>query len=112
MKLILELLAVCLVFGTINADSNADLVNTKVERLIDLTSHLVYLTDKITVENTGSSAQKSYTYVVEPSKAQHVSIVTAQVGIIAATIFNLINWQIKSSVNFRSADQRQRKLKI
>lgn len=80
MKLILELLAVCLVFGTIYADSNADLVNTKVERSIDLTSHLVYLTDKITVENTGSSAQKSYSYVVEPSKAQHVSIVTAQIS--------------------------------
>lgn len=73
-----KFLALCLVIGIINADSSADLVNTKVERQVDLTSHLIYITDKISVENTGKGAQKSYQYVVELSKSKHVSIVTAK----------------------------------
>ena len=80
MTKIFQFLVLCLVLVVVKADSNADLVNTKVDRLVDLTSHLVYVTDKITVENTGSSAQKSYTYVIEPTKAKHVSIVTAQLA--------------------------------
>jgi oligosaccharyltransferase complex subunit alpha (ribophorin I) len=80
MSIILKFLALCLVIGIINADSSADLVNTKVERLVDISSHLVYITNKINVENTGSSAQKSYTFVVEPSKVKHVSIVSAQLS--------------------------------
>jgi len=78
--MIFKFLALCLILGVVSADSNADLVNTKVDRLVDITSHLVYITDKITVENTGSSSKTSYTFVVEPSKAKHVSIVAAQLS--------------------------------
>lgn len=77
-----KLIAMCVVLLSIcsaNADSNADLVNKKVERTIDLTSHLVYITHSVEVENTAKSgAEKSYTFIVEPSLAKHVSVVTAQ----------------------------------
>ena len=79
----LSCLAVCILLlaSGMSCDSSADLVNTKVDRAIDLTAHLVYITNTITVENTATSgAQKSYTFLVEPSQAKHVSIVKAQVG--------------------------------
>ena len=78
----LSCLAICILLlaSGMSCDSSADLVNTKVDRAIDLTAHLVYITNTITVENTATSgAQKSYTFLVEPSQAKHVSIVKAQV---------------------------------
>lgn len=64
------------------AESNADLVNSKVERTIDLTTHLVHTTNKITVTNTAKSGGfKSYTFVVEPSQAKNVAFIGAQVAI-------------------------------
>lgn len=78
MAMILKFLAICMLASVLNADSSADLINTKVERFIDLTSHLVYITNRITVENTGKTAQKTYTFAVEPSQTEHVSSVTAQ----------------------------------
>lgn len=79
-KIIIKFLALCLMLSVIKADSSADLINTRVDRTIDLTSHLVYVTDKVTVQNTGSGAKKSYTYVVEPSQTKQVSIVTAKLS--------------------------------
>ena len=62
------------------AESNADLINSKVDRTIDLTTHLVHSTNKITVENTAKSGSfKSYTFVVEPNQAKNVAFVGAQV---------------------------------
>lgn len=78
--MILKVFAAILVLSVIKADSSADLVNTRVDRSVDLTSHLVYVTDKITVENTGKGAQKTYNYVVEPERAQHVSSVSAKLA--------------------------------
>lgn len=79
-KLILKVLATLLVLCVVNADSGADLVNTRVDRTMDLTSHLVYITNKITVENTGSTAQKAYTFAVEPSMAKNLASVTAKLS--------------------------------
>lgn len=63
----------------LNADSNADLINTKVERTIDMTTHLVRISDVITVENRAASgALKSYTFTIEPSHAKNVGFVAAQ----------------------------------
>lgn len=60
------------------ADSNADLINTKVDRTIELNSHLVHINNAITVENkASSSAIKSYTFTVEPSLAKNVAFVGA-----------------------------------
>jgi len=39
---------------------------------------LAYITNTITVENTGSGSLKSYTFLVEPLHAKHVSSVKAQ----------------------------------
>ena len=62
------------------AESNADLVNSKVERTIDLTTHLVQTTNKITVANTAKSGSfKSYTFVVEANQANQVAFIGAQV---------------------------------
>lgn len=62
------------------ADSNADLVNAKVDRTIDLTSHLVSITNLITVENKAASGSlKSYTYTIEPAHAKNVAFVGAHV---------------------------------
>ncbi len=75
-------ICVFLLVNSFNCESSADLVNTKVERTIDLSSHLAYITNTITVENTGSGSLKSYTFLVEPLHAKHVSSVKAQVIIL------------------------------
>jgi oligosaccharyltransferase complex subunit alpha (ribophorin I) len=68
------------VISLTNADSNADLVNTKVERTIDLTTHLVRINHAITVENKAASgALKSYTFTVEPLQAKNLAYIGAQV---------------------------------
>lgn len=73
----------CILVSTvafIHADSNADLVNAKVERTIDLTSHLVSITNLITMENKAASGSlKSYTYTIEPAHAKNVAFVGAHV---------------------------------
>jgi oligosaccharyltransferase complex subunit alpha (ribophorin I) len=82
MKKSLISFAFVLIFSQlILADSNADLVNVKVERTIDLTSHLVHITNAITVENKASSgAHKSYTFTVEPANAKNIAYVGAHLS--------------------------------
>jgi len=75
---LLALVASCFSALLVSAESSADLVNAKVERTIDLQSHLAQITNVITVENTGSAPQKSYTFVVEPAHAKHVAFIGAQ----------------------------------
>ena len=80
-----HLLASCLLISLIssaivNGDSSADLVNVKVDRQIDLSTNVVHILNVITVENKATSgALKSYTFVVEPSLADHVAIVSSYV---------------------------------
>lgn len=65
--------------NSINADSNADLVNSKVERTIDLASHLAHINYVITVENKATSGSlKSYTFTVEPAHAKNVAFIGAR----------------------------------
>lgn len=59
--------------------ASEDLINTKIERSIELTTHLVHINNVITVENKGSGAVKSYTYSIEPSQASNVAFVGARV---------------------------------
>lgn len=76
---IIKLMGLCLLLSAVSANSSADLINTKVDRAINMGSHLVYITNVITVENSAKTgAQSSYTFVVEPSQAKHVSMVSAQ----------------------------------
>jgi hypothetical protein len=70
-------LTACLASG----DSNADLVNARVERTIDLNSHLAHITYIITVENKAASGSlKSYTFTVEPAVAKNVAFIGAKVS--------------------------------
>ena len=61
------------------ADSNADVVNLSVERTVDLTSSLARIVNLISVENAGKSALKSYTFIVEPSHANNLAFIGANV---------------------------------
>ena len=76
------LLLLCSAVLYINADSNADLVNAKVERTVDLVTNQAHITTVITVENRAKSGSlKSYTFAVEPLFAKNVAFIGAQVFI-------------------------------
>ncbi|ESO84348.1 hypothetical protein LOTGIDRAFT_196756 [Lottia gigantea] len=61
-----------------NQDSiNNDLVNSKVERKIDISSHIVKITTSITIENKGSSSVKSYLFVLDNSLQNKLSFIGA-----------------------------------
>ena len=57
-----------------------NLVNSKVERAIDLTTHLPKMSTVITIENTGSSSVKSFLFAVDSDLSAHLSIVAAVVS--------------------------------
>lgn len=60
------------------ADSiNVDIVNTKVQRTIDLTSHLAKISSRITVENGGKTGIRSYLLDIDQSLASSISFVGA-----------------------------------
>lgn len=58
---------------------NEGLVNSKVERKIDISSQLVKLSSSITLENSGSKATKSFLVAVEPSLVDHLSFAGASI---------------------------------
>jgi len=65
------------------ADSiNADIVNTKVQRTVDLTTHLAKISHRITFENTGKTGIRSYLVAIDPSLASTLSFVGATVSLI------------------------------
>ena len=73
---------VCGVGTIVCEDSvNADIVNTKVQRTIDLTTHLAKVSCRITIENTGKTGVRSYLTAVDPVLVQNVSFVGAMVSI-------------------------------
>ena len=59
-----------------------NLVNNKVERTIDLTTHLPKMSTVITIENTGSSSVKSFLFAVDNDLSAHLSIVAAVVSLL------------------------------
>ena len=76
----------------VNGESNADLVNSKVERTIDLTTNVVHITNVITVENTAKSGSlKSYTFLVEPVNVPYVASVGAHVSTTKLKLLNVFN---------------------
>lgn len=83
------LLTIALVAG----QSPDDLVNSNVDRALDLVSHLPKETITVTVENKGSKGVRSYDYYVEPSHANDVVFVGAVVSIsIRSDSFSLISF--------------------
>jgi oligosaccharyltransferase complex subunit alpha (ribophorin I) len=57
--------------------SQAELVNSNVDRTVDLSSHLPKITNLITVENIGKSAVNSYIYIVDSNLQDSLSFIGA-----------------------------------
>lgn len=78
MRQVLLALVCALLATAATAESNADVLNAKVERTVDLTSHLARISYLITIENKGASPLTAYTFAVEPSASANVAYVGAQ----------------------------------
>jgi hypothetical protein len=70
------LLAIVFVTG----QDQDNLVNTNVERILDLVSHLPKETISVTVENRGTKSTRYYDYYVEPQHVNDVAYVGAIVS--------------------------------
>lgn len=69
------LLATCC--GASEDAVNADLVNSKVFRTVDLSSHLPKISNTITLENGGSAAVRSFLFAVDPALSDKLSFIGA-----------------------------------
>jgi len=58
---------------------NADIVNSRVQRFVDLTTHLPKVNNRITVENTGKTTVHYYLMAIDPNLASNVSFIGASV---------------------------------
>ena len=72
----------CLVLVVVlsNGQEKETLLNTNVDRAIDLVSHLPKETIRVTVENKGTKAVRHYDYYVEPQHVKDVAYVGATVS--------------------------------
>lgn len=61
------------------ASIDSNLVNNKVERTIDLTSHLPKVSSVVTIENTGASSVKYFLVAVDPTLTEYAAYVGAMV---------------------------------
>ena len=59
---------------------NADIVNSRVQRTVDLTTHLPKVNSRITVENAGKTVVRYYIVAIDPNLASNVSFVGASVS--------------------------------
>lgn len=67
------------VVGAYDIDSiSKDIVNQKVERKIDLTSQLVKISTKVTLENTGKTDVTTFLISLEPSQKEGLSFLDVQ----------------------------------
>jgi len=58
---------------------NADIINSRVQRTVDLTTHLPKVNSQITVENTGKTTIRSYIVAIDPNLASNISFIGASV---------------------------------
>ena len=58
---------------------NKDLINKKIERNIDIASQLIKIQTKITLENAGKAAAKSFLYTIERSLKANLCFLGATV---------------------------------
>ncbi|CAI9717890.1 dolichyl-diphosphooligosaccharide--protein glycosyltransferase subunit 1-like [Octopus vulgaris] len=74
------MLVVLLVLCRVQAEPesvNSDLVLNKVERGIDVSSHLIKISTSITIENTGKTTANHFVYVLDPYLQNHEAYVGA-----------------------------------
>ena len=85
-----EFILLSAILGTCCAASqdtiSGDLVNNKVQRNIDLATHLPKITTTITVENIGKSSVRSYLLAVDPSLKDDLSFIGAVVSIMHSKV--------------------------
>jgi len=61
---------------------SADIVNTRVQRTVDLTTHLPKVNSRITVENAGKTTVRQYLLLIDPNLASNVSFVGVSVALL------------------------------
>jgi len=59
---------------------NKDIVNKKIDRKIDISTQLVKISSKVTLENAGSASVKSFLLPLTTAEKAHLSFINAQVG--------------------------------
>jgi hypothetical protein len=74
------LFCLALVLVLSNGQEQETLLNTNVDRTLDLVSHLPKETIRVTVENKGTKAVRHYDYYVEPQHVKDVAYVGATVS--------------------------------
>ena len=89
----LVLVAVTGVLGAQDA-INKDIINKKIERKLDVSSQLVKVTNKITLENGGSAAVKSFLFVLTQAEKERISYLNVQVRNIYGEWLCIIHWFI------------------
>lgn len=62
-------------------NGHSELVNSKLDRNIDIASQLVKILIKLTLENTGKSPVSSFLYALEPNSKPNLSFIGASVSI-------------------------------
>lgn len=73
---------------------NSDLVLNKVERGIDVSSHLIKISTSITIENTGKTTANHFVYVLDPYLQNHEAYVGATVCSVNLTYFLILRCHI------------------
>jgi hypothetical protein len=76
----LSLLCFLLAMACVLGQEQDNLVNTNVERSVDLLSHLPKEIVRVTVENRGTKPTRAYDYYVEPQHVKTVAYVGATVS--------------------------------
>ncbi|XP_022300002.2 dolichyl-diphosphooligosaccharide--protein glycosyltransferase subunit 1-like [Crassostrea virginica] len=69
----------CIECAVRQSSIDSSIINSKVERKIDVATHLVKMTTSITLENTGKSPIKSFLYALEPSLQNYLSFISATI---------------------------------
>lgn len=71
-------ISLCSFFALTCAAVNADIENKNVERTIDLTSQLVKISYKITIEHKGKKPIQAYSFVVPEDEREHLAYISAK----------------------------------
>lgn len=69
---------------------NAEIILTKVDRTIDLTSQLTKITSQISIENKGGSPIRDFVLAIEEEVASHISFLDVSVRILYFVIRHII----------------------
>ncbi len=76
----LSVFCVLLAIVFVTGQEQDNLVNTNVDRTLDLVSHIPKETISVTIENRGAKATRYYDYYVEPQHVNDVAYVGAAVS--------------------------------